>query len=786
MKDKKSRLKKILWTVSGVLLAVLIAGGLWLDHFTKQGLAQIEGSLVLPGLAQETMVIRDENGVSYIEAQDERDLFMAQGFVHAQDRLFQMDLGRRQASGRLAELFGERAVEQDKFFRTLLLRYTAEASVAVQSPETLEILQWYADGVNAYREQALAQGNLSVEFQILGYEPEPWTVEDSLTFVMYQAYNLGGHWEGQAFRAYLMQNFEEEKAFELFPSSPKDGPYIISDEDLAIQGLFDEVILPDEQNGSNNWVVSGSRTASGMPMLADDPHLGLATPAIWYNNHLQGGRFNVTGVSVAGVPGIVLGHNDQIAWGVTNTGPDVQDLFIEKRNPENPYQFLVGDGWQDAKVLEETIEVDGAEPIPFEVVITRNGPIISELAGYEDQETALSLKWTAHEPSAELDAILGFNLATDWESFNAAGEKLVAPTQNFVFAAVDGTIAYKTIGQVPIRANDRLPNLPAPGWNEDGAWIGVIPYDEMPTVVNPVEGFISSANNKVVSDQYPYFITDQWAQPYRQMRIQEMLRDNQDLTAADMATMQGDVLNLEAAQFLPLMLEQLKGMEVSNRSEEALSYLREWDYEDEMDSVGSAIFNVWMREIQNTLFEEAIPENMMELFNRKSQYVNELLSRSFAGESVHWIDDNGGLDQVLLNSLAQAQMVLEEKLGARMAGWQWGKYHQVGFLHPLSSVTPLNLLFNPRGNLESPGSAVTVRAANFNQNGLNNHGAGWRFVIDMADTSTSQMIVAPGNSGHPRSPFYHNNIDRWIEGSLYETGPSSASGATLILIPEQR
>lgn len=769
IKKQKFTWKKVVIGFLGLVVVVGIGGALWLNHFTNSGLPVIEGELAVAGLNASVTVTRDKHGVAHIVAESDRDLFIAQGFVHAQDRLFQMDLGRRQASGRLAEVFGSMAIEQDRYFRTLRLRYYAIASAAVQSPETMAILEWYALGVNAFIDQAVANNNLPVEFRILGYQPEPWTIYDSLTFVKYKAYDLAGNWEGQAFRAYLLQNFSLEQALELFPSYPLDALYVINADVLDLGPLFEHVVLPDEHNGSNNWVVAGSRTASGAPMLADDPHLSLATPSIWYHNHLQGGSFNVNGVSVAGAPGVVLGHNDYIAWGVTNTGPDVQDLFIERRNPENPHQFLFDDQWLDAIVHHEVIYVDGGDPVEFEVVITRHGPIISELAGFEEQDYALALKWTAHQPTAELDALLGFNRATNWDEFHEAGRHLSSPTQSFVFAAVDGTIAFQVIGDIPIRANGRIPEVPVTGWTGEGQWLGTIPYEALPRVVNPEAGFVATANHKVVSAEYPFFITNEWAQPFRGQRIDDLLSANDNLTVADMIAIQVDNKNLEAAAFLPYMLIILEQLNLTEQLTTAVNHLQSWDYFDEVDAIGSTIFNVWMREIQTYLFEEAISPEMWPLFRRRSAFVNELFARNFNGETVIWIEASAGMEQLLETTLTATIDRLQDQLGNNIASWQWGNFHQVEFRHPLSSVSPLHLLFNPRGRLATPGSAVTVNAANFNASGLTNHGAGWRFVIDLVDITSSYMIVAPGNSGHPRSPFYQNNIDLWIAGELYQT-----------------
>ncbi|HEX7065482.1 MAG TPA: penicillin acylase family protein, partial [Bacillales bacterium] len=509
-----------------VIIFLLIGAGLVYGYWTLQrNLPMTEGTLTLSGLREPVTVYRDKNGLPHIKAENMHDLFIAQGFVTAQARMFQMDLSRRQASGTLSEVVGEATVERDKLFRTLGLRRWAKNSLPVYSEHAQDVLQWYADGVNAYIEHAEKNGTLPAEFRILGYKPDLWTPVDSLTIGKYMAYTLGGHWEGQAFRYYLVENFPEKKAMALFPSYPDDAPTIlqaIRANPLDIEKSFASVVTPNPFNGSNNWVVSGEKTASGKPYLANDPHLGLATPSIWYEANLITPDINVSGVIFAGVPGIIVGHNRHIAWGVTNVGPDVQDLYIEKRNPDNPNEFLYKGEWYKAKVISENIHVKGGKVIPFEVTITRHGPIVSEFAHDDHPDTALAMKWTALQPTTELQAVLKFMKAKNWDEFKEALTYFQVPAQNFVFASKDGTIAYRANGLIPIRKKGNS-LLPVPGWTDKYEWTGFIPWGELPTVVNPKEGFIATANNKVTPDNYPYHISNVWAEPYRIERIRHVL-----------------------------------------------------------------------------------------------------------------------------------------------------------------------------------------------------------------------------------------------------------------------
>ncbi|WP_409302399.1 penicillin acylase family protein [Peribacillus sp. SCS-155] len=780
-KKRKVKWKKLFLWLGGALVFLVIAAVIGANIYISRSLPKTDGEIVLKALSAPVNVIRDSSGVPHLKAENERDLYMAQGYIQAQDRLFQMDLSRRQASGRLSEVVGDATLQNDKYFRTLGLRRAAQDSYEQYSAEGKNVLNWFADGVNLYINELNKTGKWPVEFSIFGYTPEPWSVVDSLTIGKYMAFDLGGNWEDQAFRQYLIENFQKDKAYDLFPAYPKHAPYIIGEESLDIEKSFADAIIPPEFNGSNNWVVSGKKTASGKPLLADDPHLALATPSIWYQMHLEAPTVNVSGVIFAGIPGIILGHNQQVAWGVTNTGPDVQDLYIEKRNPSNKNEFSYMGNWEKAKVIEEPIKVKDGKTVDYNVTITRHGPVISEFAGETGKNTVLSLKWTALEASAELEAVLDMNKAGTWNEFEKALKKFHTPAQNFVFAAQDGTIAYKANGKIPIRKGDSL--LPVPGWTDEYEWSGYIPFDKLPKAVNPADGFLSTANNKVISDDYPYHISNNWAQPYRQMRIQEFLRSKNDLTVKDMQELQMDEMNLQAREFVPRFIEVLE----SNRNSkirEAVSALKEWDYIDSDKQAAPLIFNVWMTKIPEVIFNKQVSDEMLELFRGKKQAVDELLRRGLDGEPGPWLKENGGISKVLADSLRLSLDVISETQGEDIADWKWGEFHQVKFTHPLSSVTPLQYLFNPEGGTPTGGSSVTVKAAAFTEDGIVNHGGSWRFVIDINNLAKSYHLVGPGQSGHVKSKWYHDQLDDWVQGRYHTTKIKEPSGDLLVLKPQ--
>ncbi|WP_260471940.1 penicillin acylase family protein [Bacillus salinus] len=766
-KRRSSRILVItLLIIAALLLTTITSAYLYL----RLSLPATRGTITLSELENPVTVYRDENGVPHIEASNLHDLYVAQGFVTAQDRLFQMDLSRRQASGLLSEVMGEGLLERDKFFRTFGLRRAAEASYEIYSPKAKQILQWYADGVNAFMENE----NLPVEFTLAGYKPSEWTPIDSLTIGKYMAYDLGGHWTGQAFRHYLLQNFSEDKALELFPTYPEDGALNIEEIKLSsidIAESFAGAHIPNEYNGSNNWVVAGEKTESGLPLLADDPHLGLGTPSIWYETHLKSEDVNVSGVIFAGVPGIIVGRNDYIAWGVTNVGPDVQDLYIEKRNPDNPYEFLYKNTWEQAEVVKETIPVKDSEPVEYEIVITRHGPIFSEFALPEASDTALALKWTGHMASTELEAVLEMNRATNWDEFKEALTYFHTPAQNFVFASTDGTIAYRANGLIPIREKGNS-IVPVPGWTGEYEWNGFIPWDELPTTVNPEEGFVATANNKVIGDSYPYHLSNTWAEPYRQERIQEVLRSKDKLSVEDMKALQNDFYSKQAEQLLPVLLDELKAKqsELTDVEQEAMELLAQWNYVEDVSLPQPLVFGIWMEEYVDYLFEDRFPEDIYKLMEGEDLIVADMIVSANNGDVSSWMSDKGGLEQVTVETYKIAVARSVEEQGSNPEKWQWGEFHQVYFDHPLSAIEPLHLFFDPKGPVPMGGGQKTVGRAGWNEDtGIVTHGAPWRTVVDLSDMTKSWNVVAPGQSGHRLSRWYGDQIDEWTSGQYHAT-----------------
>ncbi len=586
------RVWKILRVVLIVLLIVILvtplAGWLWL----RRSLPQVNGKVTVAGLSGAVEIVRDRNGIPYIYGKTDHDAFFALGYVHAQDRLWQMELQRRIGAGRLSEVLGDATIETDQFLRTLGVYRAAEAAWPALAPEAQSALQAYADGVNAF----LAEGHpLPPEFVILGFKPEPWQPADSLVWAKMMSWNLGDTYGDDLLRGQMTAALGPERAAQLMPGYPAGAPIILPPDAMAaelrkVDNVLRETLgLGDESNGSNNWVVNGTRTASGKPLLANDPHLGAQIPAIWYLAGIQGDKLHAVGATLPGLPAVVIGHNDEIAWGVTNLGPDVQDLYMERVNPENPNQVEVNGQWADMTVIPSEIKVKGAEkPINWAARATRHGPLISDVTA--ERGHALALRWPALDPGdTTMNAFLAINYARNWDDFTAAMRDYIGPSQNFVFADRAGNIGYFGPGRIPVRAKGDG-TTPVPGWTDAYAWTGWIPFEQLPHAYNPADGYVVTANNKVVPDDYPYFITTDWAPPYRAERIVELLTAKKGLTPDDYVRIQGDQISAQARELLPFML----GVAPETPEQmQALAMLKAWDGVISPDSGAAAIYEAW-------------------------------------------------------------------------------------------------------------------------------------------------------------------------------------------------
>ncbi|EYB67392.1 penicillin amidase [Deinococcus phoenicis] len=752
----------MLWLIL-LVLAVALAVVVWLKVTSSP---RVSGTVTLPGLSGPVTVTRDEWGVPHIRAQaSDEDAMYALGFVHAQDRAWQMDFQRRVSQGRLAEVLGEAALPQDKFLRTWGFYRAAENALPALSAPTRRMVRAYTAGVNT----GMAQGQHAPEFRILGYTPEPWTDVDSIAWSKLMAYDLGGNADDEILGTRVVKRLGEAGLSEVLPPYPQNAPTILSRDELGLTGKApltgrEVAALPEATlkalqahldaarslgmervpgKGSNDWVIGGRRTASGKPILADDPHLALTSPMLWYLADVQGPKLRAIGASIPGLPGIVIGRNDRVAWGVTNVNPDVQDLYVE---PEGAR--LTG--------RTEIIKVKGQPDVRLTVRESTHGPIISDV-GAGDVGPRVALKWTALQPGdTTLDAFLGLNYAQNWQDFRAALEKYVAPSQNFVYADVDGNTGYYAPGRVPIRRGWDG-SLPVSG-DGNREWAGYIPFAQLPHTYNPADGLVVTANNKPVPDAYAFDLANirNWAEPYRAERITQLLTQKPGgLTLDDVKAVQLDTVSLVWRDLKPFLLAtQPEG----DLSRQALELLRGWDGNERTGSVQPTIFEAWLSELQAMAQDElgdGTRVNSLAVLNQLR--AGGELCRNETAEQPDCAAE-------LRASLKQAVDRLAAQLGSDPAGWTYGKVHTVASNHrAFGGVKALAWLFNH--SAPTNGGTNTVNVARPDPDTMQQtHGPSYRQIVDLSDMNRSVYVGSLGQSGSPLGNHVTDQQKRWAAG----------------------
>lgn len=833
-----SRLRKTLTVSASIFLVLCIAVSVFGLYLPSRSFPEIDGSVTYSGLDAPVDIYRDSFGIPHIYAQTAHDLFFAQGYVHAQDRFWQMDFWRHIGAGRLSEMLGESQVETDSFLRTLGWARVAEQELELLDDTTMDILTSYAEGVNAYLAGKSA-ASLSLEYSLLGliapgYEPDAWTPLHTLTWAKVMAWDLGGNMDEEIRNAVLAKLLSPEQMADLAPPYPEDHPVIVNHpwagegvrrEDAAslpldsLQPYFDRISTKVENVealtgprrpavGSNSWVIAGELTASGKPLLANDPHLGAQMPSIWYEIGLHclqksdSCPYEVTGFSFAGAPGVIIGHNDRIAWGFTNVGPDVQDLFVERVNPENPNQYEVNGEWVDMEIVSETIRVAGKEPVELSVRYTRHGPVISDtygsLEGFAENAAvqapeayAIALSWTALEPSTIFRAIWGFNRAQNWAEFREAASYFSVPAQNLVYADVDGNIGYQMPGSIPIRAAGDG-SMPAIGWTGEYDWQGYLPFEELPVTFNPGEGYIVTANNPVTGPAYPYFISNSFDYGYRARRIVEMIESAPGpIDAAYIARMQGDNKSLIAEKLTPVLM----GIDLQDPDlTEIRSILDDWDYQLDMESAPAALFQAFWRHLLIRTFNDDLPEDFrLEGDSETFAIVSGILEDP---NSVWWDDqetlDVEGRDTLFRLAFADAVSELEDLQGRDPGKWRWGGLHTITFRNQSlgeSGIAPVEAIFN-RGAFETAGGSSIVNATGWNA--LESYEVFWlpsmRMIVDLDNLSNSQAINTTGQSGHAFHRHYVDMADMWRTVQYHpmlwdRAGVEAAAESLLTLTP---
>ena len=794
-------------------------------------LPQTSGEIHLQGLDGVVDIYRDHIGIPHIYASSSHDLFFAQGFVHAQDRFWQMDAWRHIGSGTLSEMFGKGQMETDSFLRTLGWRETAQAEWDGMGLESRAILQAYTDGVNAYLKDHNGTA-VSLEYAVLSllspdYKIEPWTPVNSLTWGKAMAWDLRGNMSEEIERAVLLKTLTPRQVDQLFPPYPSDHPVIVNklgnstvSMDLNVQtferlnistglinalqhnaSLLDAALGPQGDGiGSNSWAVSGKLSATGMPILANDPHLSIQMPSIWYqiDLHCQPKNaqcpYEVGGFSFAGVPGVIIGHNDSIAWGFTNTGPDVMDLFIEKVNPENPNQYEADGKWVDFTTRTETINVVGGQPVTLTVRSTRHGPVISDTYGpLEDKNTdntpdfkpfkdrtgvslpdhyVIALDWTALQPSSPFEAIWGFDKAANWDDFRTAARSFHVPAQNLLYADTQGNIGYQMPGDVPIRKKGDG-RFPVPGWSGEYDWTGYIPFDQLPYTFNPAEGYIATANNQIPPAGYPYFITADWDYGYRANRIVNLLKNAPGkIDVSYIEKMQGDMYDANAETFVPKLVAIQAQLPADQSA--AIDLLKDWDYQAKADSSAAAIFEAFWRHLLQDTFDDELPKDYWPDGGSRWDEVMRNLAKN--PNDPFWDDKSTKNtvekeDDILKKALADAVKELDGMFGNDPAKWNWGDMHAATFRNQTLGESGIGLiedLFN-RGPFSVGGGEAIIDATGWSV--VDGYETNWlpsmRMIVDLGNLDNSLTVHTTGESGHAYSPHYADMTSLWSNIKYY-------------------
>lgn len=794
-----------------LLLATLAAALGWYAH---RALPQTAGEIVLPGLQGELRIERDAHGIPTIRAASERDAAFGLGFVHAQDRLWQLETHRRIAAGRLAEAFGEGALETDRFLRALGVRRAAQAQWQQLPVSTKALLQAYADGINAYLAHHLKAR--PPEFLILGLTPQPWDPVDSLGWSIMMSWDLGGNWSTELLRLRLALKLPVERINALLPAYPGEtlpetADYAALFRELKLDAgelktawqRLPEIAPPSgvEGVGSNNWVLAGSRTTGGTPLVANDPHLKLSAPALWYFARMVAPGLEVAGATLPGLPGVVLGQNRHLAWGFTNTGPDVQDLYLEQIRPDDPGQYRTPDGWARFETFEEVIRVRGRPEVRMTVRTTRHGPVISDagnagdVLGPRDRPAyVLALRWTALDPDIDpLAPALGMQRAASVAEFIAAAEGWATPMQNMVVADRAGAIGVISPGRVPLRKpdNDLKGLVPAPGWDARYDWDGWVPAGETPRETDPERGWIATANQRITPPGYPHYLTAEWALPYRQQRIEQVLQSRAKHSIEDLAALQADVRSLAVAPLLPWLQRaesahplaaaakaQLEGFDGTMAAERAAPLIW-WAWQRQlaraifMDDTGSAL---WDRSLATRTFQDA-------------------LEGVLARDDTSWCDDRNtpAVETCAVQAglaLTRALDELQERFGADVAAWRWGHAHQARSEHrPFSRVQALARLFELRTPVGGDTFTVNVSRVGLRPDAttgelyLDEHGPSLRALYDVAEPGNSRVMHSTGQSGIVFSPLYRSFVAPWAAVRYVPLWAPEGGGELLVARP---
>jgi penicillin amidase len=794
--------KRLMITGFSFLALILIAAGtgfVWYQWTVSRSQPQISGSVIVVGIADKVEIIRDIFGVPHITARNEPDLFFGMGYAMAQDRLWQMEVSRRLGRGRLSEVFGEGFVEVDRYFRML-----SAGKKRLQIPKDLAFIpESFLAGINAYQQSR--QDRLPLEFKLLGYQPESWGLDDISAIFKILNWGLSIGWKVDPVAARVLKKVGEEKFKEAFPAASGESPLIIPEEiqDMSAEMQVISRVFQAVQQwasfspsaASNNWVVSGQKSVTGKPILANDTHMGLSNPSLWWEVHLVCPSMNVAGFAIPGLPGIPLGHNRHVAWGVTNVMVDDVDFYREKLNPANPRQYWYRDHWQDMVSSVQTIRIKGQDPLKTEILLTRHGPIISD-GTPNGQTQVLAARWAVNEFNEPLRASYLLMKVRDINDMVHALQYWQTPGQNFVFADTSGHIGYWCSAVIPIRAKGSG-LLPMPGWDGEYEWKGYVPFEQKPHAIDPQEGFIASANNKVHGKTYPYTISRYWEPIDRIQRIRRLITAKDKLSVADMQQMHMDVFSPLAAEITPEIIRVIRERFPASLSQKLRKTFEDWDHQMSADSIAACIFEVTYRRLFENIFKDELGSALFKRYLELTIFPPRALRQIVKTKSSAWIDNvktvaTENLEDIVEKSLRQALEELGNSLGEEMDRWTWGRLHTLTFEHVMARKKPLDRIFN-LGPFPVPGSHLTLNKQQYNyvEPYLVKDGVSQRMIVDLSAPDAALHVLPTGESGLLGNAHNHDQIDLYLNGKYHPAWMAredieSNAEATLVLVPGKR
>jgi len=774
--------KRIVFAIVILLVFIVVAGLFLLSDIKKSAIPDYNENIQVEGINSEVKVLRDKFAIPHVYAENESDLYRAVGFVMAQDRLWQMDLLRRVTQGRLSEIFNAGMVQTDLLMRALHIQEKSEKLIKLTDPEIAGALEAFASGVNFYIENY----PLPPEFRILGYQPEPWEPVHSINLIGYMSWDLTSGWGTEFLLNKLSKELSNEQLAELIPDMKNHKTAIFPELKFPGEMIAETLLSGNDKlkglgveifQGSNNWAVSGKKSISGKPLLANDMHLGLFAPGIWYQMHqVAGGTLNVTGLVLPGQPFVIVGHNDSIAWGMTNVMVDDLDFYSETLNSDST-KYLFNEKWEDLIIKDEIIKIKGGEEVRKKLLFTHRGPIVNEMKN--SNEKPISIRWIGNEMSNEIRTVYKLNRAHNWNDFRDAVKTFKSVSQNIVYADVAGNIGLQTCAGVPIREGNGIQVYP--GETNKFDWQGLVPFEQLPYEFNPERGYVSSANNKTAPDDYPYYISHWFATPDRIDRIRQMLEGKEKLGIPDFQAMHSDFNSALADRMMPHFLPALKNYSGRDETEkQAVDIFVSWDGILARESQATSLFEILYRNTLQNLVKDDVSEDLYNELKNSRTLLENLLMNILPDRTSSWIDDKSTpeketFDDIVVRSFREAVNELTDKIGEGTDGWQWGKIHTFILGHPMGSVKILDIAFKMnRGPFEMPGSFHTLCPYSYSYGNLYNidFGASHRHIFDLSNWDASKTVIATGTSGIPASDFYCDQTELYIN-NRYHADPFS-------------